>query len=86
MAKRFTDNAKWCDPWYRKLSPLNKLAWLYITDNCDAAGVIDLDDELANFQIGCTIDWHDFILAASDRLVAVRARARARLASVTRSC
>ena len=68
MAKRFTDNAKWCDPWYRKLSPLNKLAWLYITDNCDAAGVIDLDDELANFQIGCTVDWHDFMLAASDRL------------------
>lgn len=50
--KRFTETGKWTDPWYHRLSPGMKLLWNYLCDNCDAAGVIDLDLDIAAFHIG----------------------------------
>jgi hypothetical protein len=52
VKKRFTDCDKWRDPWFRRLSVQAKLVWLWLLDNCDNAGVIDVDIELAAFQIG----------------------------------
>jgi len=52
MKRRFTDADKWRDKWFRKLSVVGKLAWQWLLDNCDHAGVIDPDWELASFQIG----------------------------------
>lgn len=49
---RQTETDKWIDPWFRKLSPRLKCLWLWLCDNCDPAGVISLDWELATFQIG----------------------------------
>jgi hypothetical protein len=54
--KRFTETTKWRDPWFRRLSPIAKLLWLYLTDNCDCAGLIDLDVEAAAFDIGAKIE------------------------------
>jgi hypothetical protein len=71
MAKRFTETGKWTDKWYRALSPVHKLAWGYLTDNCDPAGVIDLDCELADFQIGSKVDWDVFIKAAGPRILKI---------------
>lgn len=68
MSKRFTATEKWADPWFRKLDPLQKLAWVYLCDNCDNAGVIDLDRELADFHIGGKVDWDAFISGAGQRL------------------
>lgn len=50
--KRFTETSKWSDPWFRKLSPELKNLWQWLTDNCDNAGVIEVDLDLASFQIG----------------------------------
>lgn len=50
--KRFTETTKWGDPWFRKLKPEIKLLWQWLLDNCDNAGVIDPDMDLASFQIG----------------------------------
>ena len=50
--KRFTETTKWRDPWFRKLSPLAKLLWAYMTDNCNSIGIIELDMEAAAFDIG----------------------------------
>ena len=52
MAKRFTSTDKWSDPWYRKLSPKHKCLWDWLFTQCDIAGTIDPDLELASFQIG----------------------------------
>lgn len=68
MAKRFTATDKWSDKWFRKLSPSLKLGWLYLTDNCDAAGVIELDEELAEFKIGTAVDWDSLFGLAESRI------------------
>lgn len=68
MGKRFTETNKWSDKWFRKLSPSHKMAWCYLTDCCDQAGIIDLDEELANFQIGVDVDWSDFIEQCGERI------------------
>lgn len=58
MAKRYTSTEKWSDPWYRKLSPKHKCLWDWLFTQCDIAGTIEPDFELASFQIGevVTID------------------------------
>lgn len=69
MAKRFTDSEKWSVQWFRRLPVEMKLAWQYLTDQCDVAGVIRLDRELADFQIGAAVDWDEFIEICGDRLL-----------------
>ena len=40
MAKRFTDNEKWKNQFFKGLSTVNKLFFLYILDDCDHAGPV----------------------------------------------
>lgn len=56
MGKRLTETSKWTQPWYRRLSPTAKNLHTWLNDNCDHAGVIDPDLELATFQIGEPIE------------------------------
>lgn len=53
--KRFTETEKWKDPWFRRLDGRLKLLWFWLCDQCDNAGIIDPDMELAAFQIGITV-------------------------------
>lgn len=57
--KRFTETTKWSDPWFRALTPTLKCLWGYLTDNCDSSGVIDIDFDLASFQIGSAVSPSD---------------------------
>ena len=57
MAKRFIDTKIWDKAWFRKLSPKNKLFWIYLLTRCDHAGIWDADWEAAEFLIG---EWVDF--------------------------
>lgn len=44
MANRLNDNTIWKKQrWFKKLSPINKLAWKYIVDTCDHAGIYKID-------------------------------------------
>lgn len=44
MAKRYTDTTIWTKQrWFKKLDPIHKLAWKYITDTCDHAGILKID-------------------------------------------
>ena len=53
MAKRFTDNQKWSKPFIRSLSCPYKILWLYILDECDHAGIWQVDIEVATLKTGC---------------------------------
>lgn len=52
MAKRFTDTEKWKNPWFRDMDNVYRWLWVYILDNCDAAGIWRLDFALAGYCIG----------------------------------
>jgi len=56
MAKRFTATDKWEDAWFRQLSPVSKLFWLFLVDRCNVAGVWKTDYGLASFCIGAPVD------------------------------
>ena len=44
MPKRFTDTEIWKNQrWFRKLSPINKLIFFYIKDQCNHAGIWKID-------------------------------------------
>ena len=59
MAKRLADTEIWKKNWYRKLSPIRKCLFKYLCDNCDHAGMLDIDFELMSFQIGGDINKGD---------------------------
>lgn len=51
MAKRFTDTGKWKMAWFRELSPKLKAINDFICDNCDHAGIWDIDLEGLSFYV-----------------------------------
>lgn len=52
MTKRFTATEKWADPWFFSLTPIEKLFWIYLLDNCNHAGIWDVNWPLANVHLG----------------------------------
>jgi len=55
--KRFTDTDLWEKEWFMNLTANEKLAWMYIKDKCDGAGVWKPNFSLAELFIGGIIDW-----------------------------
>lgn len=51
MPKRFTATEKWIDPWFCSLTPINKLFWIYLLDNCDHAGIWKVNWPLVKFHL-----------------------------------
>jgi hypothetical protein len=68
VAKRFTETDKWRDGWFLQLTAVDKLAWQYVCDNCDHAGIIEIVEHLANLQIGLSVDWPAFVVACGHRI------------------
>ena len=66
--KRFTESTKWADPWFRKLEIEAKMLWLWLLDNCDCAGIIEPDMDLARFQIGASKDLQRTLDELGDRI------------------
>jgi hypothetical protein len=42
MASRYTETDKWDDAWFANLTPLEKLLFSYLCDNCNIAGIIEI--------------------------------------------
>lgn len=57
MSKRFTDTKKWIKPWFSELDPKSKLAWIYLCDVCDNAGIVELNERLMSFQLGFKVTY-----------------------------
>ena len=68
MAKRFIDTKIWDKAWFRKLSPDNKLIWIYLLTRCDHAGIWDADWELAEFFIGGKVNYRRLPQIITDKM------------------
>lgn len=52
MAKRFIDTGIFTDKWFMSLTKDSKLFWIYLITNCNHAGIIEINEQLAKFQTG----------------------------------
>jgi hypothetical protein len=43
MAYRYSNTDKWSDGWFSNLKPAEKLLFMYLCDNCDIAGFIEIN-------------------------------------------
>ena len=73
MAKRFSNNHRFNERWYRMLDPYHKLLWEYIQGKCDISGVweINMLDLIDDLRLPGGIDFDSFILSVNtdyDRL------------------
>ena len=68
MKKIFTDADIWDKEWFLDLPVKLKILWKYLTDNCDQAGVWEVNYRLASFSIGEKIS-HEDVLSFGDRII-----------------
>ena len=68
MAKRLSDTDKWKKPFIRSLETPYKLLWFYILDDCDHAGIWQVDMEVACLRIGENLNINDAIMQFSDKI------------------
>lgn len=61
MPKRLHDTAIWRKQWFMDLEQSEKLAIIFIFDECDFVGVWTPNFRLAEFHIGSTINWKGLI-------------------------
>ena len=68
MAKRFTDSEKWKKPFIKKLPMQYKLLWFYLLDDCNHAGIWQVDLEIASLRIGFDLKLNDCLKAFGDKI------------------
>ncbi|AHZ84674.1 hypothetical protein EP01_06950 [Bdellovibrio bacteriovorus] len=51
MAHRYGDTNKWKMKWFRELSPTGKSVYAFIFDNCDHAGILEIDLDDMSFKV-----------------------------------
>jgi hypothetical protein len=56
LPKRFTDSDKWKKKWFRCMRNDFKVFWIYVLDQCNHAGIWEVDFELAWFFCRCPKD------------------------------
>ena len=59
MAKRMTDTDKWKKRFVRELTPQHKLLWFYILDDCNHAGIWEVDIDVASIRVGFDLSQDD---------------------------
>lgn len=55
MAYRYSNTEKWVDLWFSELKPIEKLLFIYLCDNCDIAGFIELNIRRFAFDLGTDV-------------------------------
>jgi len=71
MAKRFTDSEKWKKGWFHSLPLKYKLFWVYLLDNCDNAGIWDVNISLAEFQVGSKLAQEEIEDIFKDQIIQI---------------
>lgn len=65
MAKRFADTKLTREAWYRRLKPVFKAAWRFLTDECDCAGIWAIDTDAMAFHVGEEVDLEALLSAVN---------------------
>lgn len=71
MAKRFTDTEKWKKSFIKGLKPKYKLLWFYILDDCNHAGIWEVDMKVASLRIGCRITLEDAFVHVGSKVTPI---------------
>ncbi|HUX56240.1 MAG TPA: hypothetical protein VMV77_04655 [Bacteroidales bacterium] len=53
MSLRYTNTEKWNDSWFASLKPLEKLLFIFLCDNCNIAGFIEINIKIWAINLGC---------------------------------
>jgi hypothetical protein len=69
MAKRFTDSDKWKDPFFEELTKEYKLAWIYLLDDCDHAGIWRKSIKRLNFSLDTNFIETELLKEFKERIV-----------------
>jgi len=56
MAHRLTNTEKWQDAWFSELSPNGKLLFMFLYENCDNAGIYEINKKFMLFLLGLNED------------------------------
>lgn len=64
---RNTNTKKWDDVWFSELSPHAKLVFIFLCDNCDNAGVYEINRKFMVFLIGLSNQELDIAIKELDR-------------------
>lgn len=56
MSYRFTNTDKWTDSWFSNLSQIQMLLFIYLCDNCDIAGFIEINYKRWANDLNSSID------------------------------
>lgn len=68
MAKRFTDTEKWKKQWIRALPTEYKLVWIYLLDDCNHAGIWDVDIDVLKLKLGIDVTEESILKAFNGRV------------------
>ena len=68
IKKRLTDINKWKPGFFQKLPPAYKLLWGFINDDCDHAGIWDVDIEIAQIRVGLKINIEEALSLFKDHI------------------
>ena len=71
MAKRFTDTEKWKKKFFKTLCCKHKLLWLYILDDCNHAGIWDIDLEVAGLRAGEEFNEKEVLKIFKDNIIPI---------------
>ena len=71
MAKRMTETEKWKDPWFSNLTNDERIAWLYLLDDCDNAGVWQCNIRNLNFNCNTNFTEEELMSIFSERFVKI---------------
>jgi hypothetical protein len=71
MAKRFSDSNKWSKPFIRSMKAPYKLLWLFILDECDHAGIWQVDFQTAQIKTGEKLKISEALNVFGDKIIQI---------------
>lgn len=69
MAKRLTDTDKWKKTFVKSLPAEYKIFWMYLLDDCDIAGIWQVDFEVAELRLGIKLSEEKALRFYKDKVV-----------------